>query len=188
MPCRCILASSTTGGCRAATARRMQSRPRMLRLVLVALLICSAPPLRAQSRAAGARGEVPRAARVVINGVMSPYCPGLLLANCPSPSADSLRRAIVERAARGETEVALRAALVATYGPGVLAEPPARGFGLVAWLAPFALIVAGAAVLRRWLRRTGAPTPPQASPVAPSLDAADAARLDVIARLVRGKS
>ena len=130
------------------------------------------------------QGEVPRAASAVIGSVMSPYCPGLLLANCPSPSADSLRRALVERAARGETEGELRAALVATYGPRVLAEPPMRGFGSLAWLAPFALLLTGLAVLRRWLRGAGTP-PPLSTRLVPPPAPGDTERLALIERLVR---
>ena len=154
------------------------------RMVLFVAALVGVVPATAQSRATGGQGEVPRAASAVIGSVMSPYCPGLLLANCPSPSADSLRRAIVERAARGETERELRAALVATYGPRVLAEPPLRGFGSIAWIAPFALLLAGLAVLRRWLRRAGPPVTPRVT-LAPTPDAADADRLARIERLVR---
>jgi cytochrome c-type biogenesis protein CcmH len=121
--------------------------------LLIVTLCCLALPLQAQSRAAGASGEVPAAARNVINSVMSPYCPGLLLSNCPSPSADSLRRAIVSRAARGESEAQLRAALVASYGEMVLASPVMRGAGAVAWVVPFVLILGVGAAIMAWLRR-----------------------------------
>jgi cytochrome c-type biogenesis protein CcmH/NrfF len=113
----------------------------MRRALLVTLFCCGAIVAQAQSRPAGAAGEVPPAARTVINSVMSPYCPGLLLSNCPSPSADSLRRAIVARAAGGETESQLRQALVDVYGEQVLAAPAMRGAGVVAWTVPFILIV-----------------------------------------------
>lgn len=101
-----------------------------------------------------ARAEVPRAAREVYDGVMSPFCPELLLANCPSPQADSLRRAIAVRAAAGETRAHLEADLLATYGDVVRAAPPGRGFGLVAWLAPAALLAAAGGWVTRWSRRS----------------------------------
>lgn len=150
---------------------------------------CLALPLRAeaQARSAGASGEVPAAARNVINTVMSPYCPGLLLSNCPSPSADSLRRAIVGRAARGETEAQLRAALVETYGDMVLASPEMRGAGAVAWLVPFVLILGIGAAIIAWLRRhRGAATDASVPAIASTtLQPGDEDRLRRLAELVQ---
>lgn len=96
--------------------------------------------------------EIPRVARDVINETMSPYCPGLLLANCPSPAADTLRRAIVSRALAGESRERLSADLIATYGESVRAAPRMAGLGLVAWLAPaIAMLMAGGWLIL-WLR------------------------------------
>ena len=143
----------------------------MRRALLVTLLGCGAVVAQAQSRPAGAAGEVPPAARTVINSVMSPYCPGLLLSNCPSPSADSLRRAIVARAAGGETESQLRQALVDVYGEQVLAAPAMRGAGVVAWTVPFVLILGIGAAILGWLRRQrrAAPTVTAAALAAPQV-------------------
>jgi cytochrome c-type biogenesis protein CcmH/NrfF len=50
----------------------------------------------------------------------------------------------------------------------VLGAPPRSGFGLVAWLAPIAAVLAGAVLAvwlaRRWLRRRS-PTGPESVPV-----------------------
>ena len=70
------------------------------------------------------------------------------------------------RIAAGDSEQEIKDALVAQFGPGVLAEPPEGGFGALAWLLPLAGLVAGAVVvtllLRAWSRRRppseGAPT------------------------------
>lgn len=151
------------------------------------LAVCVPLALDAQSRSAGAAGEVPAAARAVINSVMSPYCPGLLLPNCPSPAADSLRRAIVTRAAQGETEAQLRRALVATYGEAVLAAPAMRGAGILAWTVPFLLIAGAGTALWFWLRMqrtTG--TAPAASDASVSVaEPGDAERLRRLEALVR---
>lgn len=141
-----------------------------------------ATTLDAQTRPAGREGEVPRAASAVINTVMSPYCPGLLLANCPSPSADSLRRAIVARALRGATEAELREDLVTSYGEMVLAAPRMTGLGAVAWIAPFALLFGVGALVFRWLRRQRGSVPP-AGPVTPASGPADPAEADRMRRL-----
>ena len=61
------------------------------------------------------------------------------------------------RIAAGDSEQQIKDALVAQFGPGVLAKPPSGGFGLLAWLLPLAVLVAGAAavtlLVRTWSRR-----------------------------------
>jgi cytochrome c-type biogenesis protein CcmH/NrfF len=165
---------------------RRARRPWYMAAILAIVVAHSLP---AQSRAAGGEGEVPRAASDVINTVMSPYCPGLLLANCPSPSADSLRRAIVSRAAGGASEAQLRADLVASYGEQVLAAPPMRGLGVVAWVAPFLLLGGIGVLVVRWLRaqRAGPGGPAIVMAAQPAAtDPADVERLERVQRLVHG--
>lgn len=93
--------------------------------------------------------------------LMSPYCPGLTIATCPSPGADSLRRDIRARLARGETPRVIVDAYVAAWGEQVLGAPPARNWALVLWVLPGLLLVAGAVALSLWLRslrRVAVPT------------------------------
>lgn len=78
-----------------------------------------------------------------------------------APVAELMKKFIRERIAAGDTEQEIKAALVADFGPGVLATPPKSGFGLLAWLLPLAALVAGAGVvvvaIRSWSRRRVAP-------------------------------
>jgi cytochrome c-type biogenesis protein CcmH len=103
------------------------------------------------------------------------------LAVSESPQANAERDFIRTLIARGETKEQIKAALVAQYGPGVLALPRAHGFNLTIYILPPAVLLAGLAVLAfvlpRWRRRTRAQAAGQA-PAAPALDAADAARLE----------
>jgi cytochrome c-type biogenesis protein CcmH/NrfF len=100
--------------------------------------------------------ETPRLAREIIDGSMSPYCPGLTLAACPSPSADSLRQAIIARVNQGETKAHLLADLERSYGTAIRATPSATGFGLVGWAVPAVAFLVAAALVFRWLRRATA--------------------------------
>jgi cytochrome c-type biogenesis protein CcmH len=86
--------------------------------------------------------------------LMSPYCPGLTLASCPSPQADSLRDAIAARFYNGETPDQITTALVADYGPGIRGSPSMDGFGAMAFIAPVALLIVGGFLAQRWLRRS----------------------------------
>jgi copper(I)-binding protein/cytochrome c-type biogenesis protein CcmH/NrfF len=88
--------------------------------------------------------------------LLSPYCPGLSLASCPSPQADSLRKAIFARYTEGEPIGEITESLVEHYGPGVRGSPTIDGFGAVAFAAPLLLMLGGAAFILRWLRRNTA--------------------------------
>ena len=70
--------------------------------------------------------------------------------------ADRQRAFIRERIARGQTKEQIKAALVAEFGPSVLAVPEDSGFNVAAWLVPALLVVGGIAgvaiAARRWQR------------------------------------
>ena len=74
-----------------------------------------------------------------------------------APIAEKMKTFIRVRIAAGDSEQEIKDALVAEFGPGVLAEPPGGGFGLLAWLLPLAGLAGGALVvallIRRWSRR-----------------------------------
>jgi len=94
-----------------------------------------------------------------------------------APVADQERAFIRARIAEGKSKEEIKAALVAEYGPDVLAEPDPEGFDLAAWLVPgglIALAALGVALLaRRWRRR-----PEDLTPGEPELDPGDARRLE----------
>lgn len=143
------------------------------RSLAVAVLVAAQGALAAQDTVAPRfPPRVETEAARIFNSTMSPFCPGLLLSNCPSPQAGVLRDTIRARLAAGVPSDAIRDALLATYGDQVRASPPARGFGLVAWVMPgLALAVAGLAV-GLWLRRTTRrAAPPAAAPPALAPDA-----------------
>ena len=74
-----------------------------------------------------------------------------------SPAADRIRAFVEKKRLEGWTAQQVKAALVADFGPSVLAAPPAAGIGLVAWVAPIALVGGGlavvVAVVFAWRRR-----------------------------------
>ncbi len=83
-----------------------------------------------------------------------------------SPAADRIRAFVEKKRMEGWTKQQVEDALVADFGPSVLAAPPASGIGLVAWVAPIALVVSGLVVAvalvfvwrrRRSTRRTQTP-------------------------------
>ncbi len=89
-----------------------------------------------------------------------------------APVANRMKAYIRARIAAGDSEQQIKAALVAQFGPGVLAKPPSGGFGLLAWVLPLVLLGAGAvvvaALVRTWSRRRPAQAP--AEPLDPALE------------------
>ncbi len=87
--------------------------------------------------------------------VVCPTCSTTLeLSN--SPVAERMRAFIRARIAAGDSKEEIKRKLVAEFGEGVLAAPPAEGFNLLAWALPIgALLVAAALIallLWRWTR------------------------------------
>jgi cytochrome c-type biogenesis protein CcmH len=98
----------------------------------------------------------PRATVTAIEGeVMCPIC-GTLLELSDSPQAQRERVFIAKLAAEGRSRSQIKDALVAQYGPAVLALPKGSGFDLSAYLVPIvALLVAIPALafsVARWRR------------------------------------
>lgn len=117
-----------------------------LLLTILIAVTCSLNNSFAQS------AEVSTSADKIMAEIMSPYCPGRLLRDCPSGQALQLKEKIISRLSAGESEQAIVADLVATFGEEVRAAPEARGFGLVAWIAPFLFLFLGSILTVLWLR------------------------------------
>ncbi len=85
--------------------------------------------------------------------IMSPFCPGRTLSDCPSPQADTLRMWILVQEAGGRTRSDVQAELVERYGESILQAPRARGFGLTAYAIPLAAFALGGVLVALFLRR-----------------------------------
>src|SRR5262249_46943456 len=104
---------------------------------LLALAALMAFAAAAEEPAAPAdRGASTRWAYDLANDLMSPFCPGRSLADCPSPDAASLRMWILVQAAAGRTRDDVEQELYARYGEVIRAAPKAEGWGLAAYWIP----------------------------------------------------
>ena len=138
---------------------------RLFPIVLLALLIVPAAHASERHPTLGElEGEV-----------MCPVCE-TTLDQSSSPAAQQIKRVIATRIAAGDTRTQIKDRLVAEYGSAILAAPPHKGFGLVAWWLPVAGILAAAVAVgvgaRRWARAR------EPAPAGPPLDAASERRLD----------
>ena len=130
---------------------------------------------------AAALAAAPRASLVDIEDeIMCVTCKiPLNIAEGPQPTRQrEFIRGLIDE---GRTKGQIKAALVAEYGPNVLALPESDGIGLTAYAVPLALLALLAAglalLLPRWRRRTPA-GPAPGSAAAPALSSAEARRLD----------
>jgi cytochrome c-type biogenesis protein CcmH len=150
----------------------------ILRRIAVACLIALATALPLLAPAA-ASAATPRASLTdIMNDVMCVACHESL-AVAQSPEAYSEISYIRGLIAQGETKRQIERQLVANYGESVLGKPPARGFNLVVYVVPPALVaialIALVVTLPRW-RRRAREAPPLAA--RPALSPDDTRRLD----------
>ncbi|HXG77485.1 MAG TPA: cytochrome c-type biogenesis protein CcmH [Gaiellaceae bacterium] len=135
------------------------TRAKLALLAALALVAAAAPASAA---------EPPNAADLEAE-LVCPVCE-TTLDQSDAPVAQKMKAFIRERIAAGDSEREIKDALVAEFGPGVLASPPRSGFGLLAWALPLAALAGGAAavvlLVRAWSRRR----PPPAAPLGPELE------------------
>ena len=123
---------------------------RRIALALVTLLVLGSGAVRAAD--APPRADE-RWAYDLAHELMSPFCPGRALAECPSPQADELRLWILQQARAGATKEEVEAQLLQAFGDRMRQAPRAEGVGLVAYVVPAVLVLAGAGLLWLFLRR-----------------------------------
>jgi cytochrome c-type biogenesis protein CcmH len=121
----------------------------VIRFAAVALLALALAPVaracNAHPSLSGMEGQI-----------MCPVC-GTTLDQSDSPAAAQIKRVIAHRIAAGDSDCTIKNRLVAQYGDSILAAPPRRGFGLLAWWLPIGGIAIAAMLLAfgawGWSRR-----------------------------------
>lgn len=117
---------------------------------VMALAVALLAPAWAQSDGSP---DADRRAQALSREVMSPFCPGLTLADCPSQQAFEMRGDIARRLNAGESQQAIVDELVATYGAKILADPSDTPIGRIVWGVPMVLSALAAVALALFLRR-----------------------------------
>jgi cytochrome c-type biogenesis protein CcmH/NrfF len=130
------------------------------RALLISVCLLALP-----ATATGAPQPVPQTTVNAIEAeVMCPIC-GTLLELAESPQAKREKIFVAKLVAEGRSKAEIKDALVAQYGPSVLALPKASGFDLSAYLVPILALAIAVVVLafsvRRW-RRSGRANEPSA--------------------------
>lgn len=105
-------------------------------------------------------------------------CQGVSIADSPASMARAQLDKVREMVAAGKTDEEITDYFVARYGEWVLLEPPKHDFNLIVWLGPLALLVGGAFVIARQIKRApeaanATATASAGTPATPSAPAAD---------------
>jgi cytochrome c-type biogenesis protein CcmH len=161
----------------------------MKRAIAVAFVtsVLLALPVQAQSQSRSAEDL----ANDISNKVMSPYCPGVTLHDCPSQKALDLRDDIEGYARDGMTEAEIMNRLEADFGPAIRAEPSSDGAGILAWILPsIALLIGGGlawTLARRWFKGPRPTGGDESQPVV-TVSGDERSRLDAELRRLRRES
>jgi cytochrome c-type biogenesis protein CcmH len=85
-------------------------------------------------------------AKAIETLLMAPCCWRQPVAVHFSPAAEQIRAEVRQMLADGLTREEILGKYIAQYGERILAKPPARGFGSLAYFLPFIFLILGAAV------------------------------------------
>ncbi|MDC0358962.1 cytochrome c-type biogenesis protein CcmH [Oligoflexia bacterium] len=107
------------------------------------ILVCMLLSINGVASAQDAQAELDRKVIQVYSSVMSPFCPGRLLSDCPSKSAAELKHRVRSQLASGLSVEEVLDQLYLEFGDEMRALPKGEGFGLMAWVIPFVFLGLG---------------------------------------------
>lgn len=123
-----------------------------LAAVLVSLLGLGSAGAGAQAARDDGSAEATARAFSLSHEIMSPYCPGMTLASCPSDAAAQLRTEIAGRFRAGESRAAIVDGLVGRFGDTIRGTPRPNGVALSLWVVPG---LVGVAIVWALIRSAG---------------------------------
>ena len=131
-----------------------------MKFAFVILALLAAQPLLADSNlppAYWANRQLPDAreeakAQALMTELRCLVCQGQSIADSDAELAGDMRDLVRRRIAAGEKPAAIRAWLIERYGTWISYKPTAESAAWPLWLAPLALLLAGARLIRRRIR------------------------------------
>jgi cytochrome c-type biogenesis protein CcmH/NrfF len=119
------------------------------RFVIAVTLLAAVLHAGVASAQADPEVALARSAHELSRELMSPYCPGRTLADCPSPDAGAVRDEIRAALRAGEPVASIRSRIESRFGAAVVGVPTTT----LGWALPILMLAAGALVLVFVLRR-----------------------------------
>jgi cytochrome c-type biogenesis protein CcmH/NrfF len=158
----------------------------MLLAGLAAVTLVAAVWMATLSPAPGDQGSLDARVMAVGATVRCPICPEPISVNdVQNTQALQMRQYIRSQLQQGLSADQVRQELVDLYGAKILLAPPQRGFDLLVWIVPLAVVsvcgVVLALAVRRWSRRMG----PEASALAAKQPDAQASEPLLVGRQIQ---
>lgn len=120
---------------------------------LISIFIAVAISIAASISLANTPEQDAVAERIFLNA-MSPYCPGKLLANCPTSQSSELKKRIFKEAGEGKSYEQIMEMLYGEFGEETIrSAPKLEGFGRFAWLMPLVFFAFGGAIVLKYLKK-----------------------------------
>lgn len=121
--------------------------------ICIFFIVLSAVIFNAGASAQESSPAIDKQTQEISSQVLSPFCPGRTLNDCPSSAASELKQKISGMLSAGKTREQVLNEMFATYGEEMRAAPKKEGFGLLAWLIPPAFLLAGLLFFFVWIKK-----------------------------------
>src|SRR5438309_9199875 len=121
--------------------------------LLISLVICFASVALAKEAKPAEDPQIEQRMRALTEQLRCLVCQNETLADSRADLAEDLRKQIREQMLAGKTDQEIIAFLTQRYGDFVLYKPPVKSTTYLLWFGPFVLLVAGTAVLYRFVKR-----------------------------------
>ena len=141
---------------------------RILLAVILALSVGVAQKPTGQSAEVVAGTGKDALQRELESEIMAPCCYGGPVGDHDSEAASQVKAQISRLLAEGKTKEEILDMYVAIYGEQILAQPRARGFNLLAYLMPPAILLIGGLLFVYFINRVKVPAAPIAANGGPS--------------------
>lgn len=109
--------------------------------------------------------QIDRQTRQIATQLRCVVCEGSSVQDSPSPFAQEMRSVIREKLAEGMTPAEVKAFFVESYGEWVLLQPEPKGFNLLIYVLPVAVLLGGAGFVllkaRSWTQHAAAAEAPE---------------------------
>jgi cytochrome c-type biogenesis protein CcmH len=125
----------------------------MKRVVFIILMLVFAGAVIAKEAAPNEDPAIEQRLKVLTEQLRCLVCQNETLADSRADLAEDLRKQIREQMKAGKSDQEIIAFLTQRYGDFVLYKPPVKSTTYLLWFGPFVLLIAGTAVLFRFLKR-----------------------------------